>query len=763
MKPLLLALLLAAGLPADDKPDLYAIHRIKDEALKRSKVADHLFQFSEVYGSRLTNSPGFRGASDWVVKQLREWGIDGARLHKFEFGRGWALNRFEAHMLEPEKTSLIVLPGAWTPGTNGPVVAEAMLAPMPPSLAEFEKYIAQHKGKLKGKAVLVTPPYARDMPWGLQSERLSHDDIDKLVLAPEPRSGASRPNRPPYPRSKFINFLKQEGVVILIANGGGRSGVVRSSWQGSRNVKDPAPPPMAALAGEHYNRIARLLEKGTPVKLEFGIDAKLLDDDLSSSNVIAELPGREKRDEVVMFGAHLDSIGGGTGAVDNGAGSSVALEAMRILKTLNLPLKRTVRLALWGGEEEGLLGARAYVKENFGDRETMILKPDQARVSCYFNLDYGSGKIRGIYISGNDMAKPVFDQWLAPLKDLGAASVAVRDIPFGGSDHTAFEEVGIPGFMFIQDPLGYFNHIHSNMDLYDRANPADMMQAAAVVASMVYLTANREELIPRKPAPQPRKEIPLKTDIEFAKVDDVSLTLDAYVPPGEGPFPAVIVVHGGGFVRGDKQTFVKPLFQPLTEAGFAWFTINYRLAPKYPFPAAVEDVERAIEWLRKNAKDYKVDPNRIALLGESAGGHLVSFAGAKSRPETTVQAVVSFYGPHDFEARYKKMGQATDNLKQFLAIKEVDKAALRKMREASPATYVSKGMPPFLFIHGTDDKPVPHDQSELMCEKMKRAGNTCEVFLLPGAPHGVGAWEHDARFHVYKPKMVEWLKQTLNK
>ena len=254
----------------------------------------------------------------------------------------------------------------------------------------------------------------------------------------------------------------------------------------------------------------------------------------------------------------------------------------------------------------------------------------------------------------------------------------------------------------------------------------------------------------------------LKTDIEFAQVGDVHLTLDAYVPDGRGPFPAVIVVHGGGFTAGDKQTYVKPLFEPLTRGGFAWFTINYRLAPKYPFPAAVEDVERAVQYVKSHAKEYRVDRKRIALMGESAGGHLVSFVGAQNKPASRVAAVVSFYGPHDFEARAIQSGKLSDSVKAFLGVSELNDESRRILRQASPITYVKKGMPPFLLIHGAKDALVPYEQSVKMCEKMKQVGGSCELFTVEGAGHGVGGWEKDPAFQAYKEKMVEWLRKALD-
>ncbi len=248
----------------------------------------------------------------------------------------------------------------------------------------------------------------------------------------------------------------------------------------------------------------------------------------------------------------------------------------------------------------------------------------------------------------------------------------------------------------------------------------------------------------------------LTTDIEFAKAGDVSLTLDASIPEGPGPFPAVIIVHGGGWRNGDKQTFVKPLFEPLTKAGFAWFTINYRLAPAYRFPAPVEDVENAIRYVQSHAREYKVDLKRLALTGESAGGHLVSFVGARDGAKLKLRAVVPFYAPNDLEAMITgpdKTEGGGPAIRGLLNFTEPDAAAIRKLREASPVTYVKKGMPPFLLIHGTKDMTVPFRQATLMCDKIKQAGSSCELFPVEGGAHGVGNWERDPALQEYKVRI----------
>jgi hypothetical protein len=494
---------LALPLFSAEKIDLQAIHRIKAEAFDNSKVMDHVFYLSEVYGPRLTASPNFQAAGDWVVKTLNEWGLESVHREPWQFGRSWQSSRAVVQMLEPQAATLVGVAGPWTPGTNGPVRSEAVYAPMPGSAAEVDKYIEKYKGKLKGKIVLVSQPVEIAQETKPASRRWTDEELAAELKAPEPAArtgrsfGGARGNT-----QKLMQFYKNEGVAAVVSAGRGHSGTVLSFLSGSRDPKEPLPPPIAALAAEHYNRLARLAQHDIPLKLEVDIEAKLEDRPVDAFNVLAEIVGGSKRDEFVMIGAHLDSTAGATGAMDDGAGSAIMMEAMRILKVLNLKMDRTVRLALWGGEEQGLLGAREYVKAHLGDPATMDLKPDHAKISLYLNVDYGGGKIRGIYLNGNDAAKPVFDDWFAPLRDLGVTTAALRRLPMGGSDHMAFEAVGVPGYMMMQDPLDYFAHIHSNMDAYDRLQPADLRQAAAVIAVLAYHAANRDELLPRKALPK---------------------------------------------------------------------------------------------------------------------------------------------------------------------------------------------------------------------------------------------------------------------
>ena len=276
---------------------------------------------------------------------------------------------------------------------------------------------------------------------------------------------------------------------------------------GSRDPKDISPPPSIAITPEQYNRIYRLSERKIPVRIEVEVRAQFHRNTENSINVIAELAGGSQKEEIVMIAAHLDSISAGLGATDNAAYCAVVLEAARILKNLNLKLNRTVRLALWGGEEEGLLGSKAYVKKHFGDPETMQLKAEHARLAAYFNLDNGTGKIRGIYLQDNDMVRPFFRFWLEPFRDLGATTLSIRRT--GGTHHLSFDNVGLPGFQFIQDPVEYETRTHhSNMDVYERIQPGDLMQSSALMAAFVFQAANRAEMLPRKPCQTGTKSWP---------------------------------------------------------------------------------------------------------------------------------------------------------------------------------------------------------------------------------------------------------------
>jgi hypothetical protein len=542
------ALILLGVSPAafgQENVDLAAIHRIKEEAFRGSRVMDHLFYLTDVNGPRLTNSPGYQAAADWSVRQLKQWGVPTARQEKWgAFGRGWSLARFSAHLKEPVYAPLVGIPMAWSAATPGVVTAEVVSAPVFTAqqdddrtdlarLAErIASYAAAQKGKLKGRIVLVEPRRELKPPTEVLSERFDEKKLAELAAAPEPFAAPSlerpllRLDPDPDKRWRILEaypaevqaeywegigaayerlaaFLHDEGVAaVLSTDTRGAGGIVFAENMG-RWGNDAAPPPVwVVLEPEPYYRIARLVERKIPVKVELEVVAAFTNDTTDAFNVVAEIPGQKKKDEVVMLGAHLDSWHSGTGATDNAAGCAVALEAMRILKALDLPMDRTVRLALWSGEEQGLYGSRGYVKEHFGDPVTMALKPEHAKLAAYFNVDNGTGKIRGVYLQGNDMVRPIFESWLRPFADLGATTLTIRNT--GGTDHQSFDDVGLPAFQFIQDPLDYGSRTHhSNLDVYDHVVPADLMQASAVLAAFVYDAATRPQMLPRKPLPRP--------------------------------------------------------------------------------------------------------------------------------------------------------------------------------------------------------------------------------------------------------------------
>jgi hypothetical protein len=544
MRYLLLGVLAITTLSAQDRgdrSDLSIVGRIKSEAFDNSQVMDTLQFISDQYGPRLTASPECREAADWAVKRLQAYGLENVHLEKWgPFGRSWSVKKYSVEMLEPRYALLVAAPLAWSDVTHGPQTAEIMVTPFhvgrasynPAVLeADIEKYEAAWKGKLKGKIVMLSKAAEIKPDEKPAFNRYTEKDLADMQVAPTPTSkvpvdlkNLKIPDDPDEARrylmsmpasmlnkfmdhrtelrAKFAAFLKSEGVVaILNQDDRAKDGRLNAEAAGSYKAKDELAPPTFIVTGEQYNRMVRLAEKKVPVKVRVNLEAEYSKDDQDSYNIVAEIPGGSKKDEIVMLGGHFDSWHTGTGATDNGAGSAVMIEVVRILKTLNLKLDRTVRLALWTGEEEGLLGSKAYVKEHFGDPDTMKLTEAHAKLSGYFNLDNGSGKVRGVYLQGNDAMRPVFDQWLSAFRDQGVSTVTIRNT--GGTDHLSFDAVGLPGFQFIQDPLDYgtLTH-HSDIDTYDHLQASDLMQAAAVIATVVYDAANRGEMLPRKELPK---------------------------------------------------------------------------------------------------------------------------------------------------------------------------------------------------------------------------------------------------------------------
>ncbi|HEX2272182.1 MAG TPA: M20/M25/M40 family metallo-hydrolase [Pyrinomonadaceae bacterium] len=534
--------------PATDPND--PIQRIKDEGLKRSQVMQTLSYLSDVIGPRLTNSPGMKRANEWTRDQMTKWGLQNARLEPWgPFGRGWTLKKFSAQVSEPLAFPLIAYPKAWSPGTNGPITAEVVYVD-----ARTEADLEKFKGKLNGKIVLTG--LTREVPahFEAQGTRLTEKDLLALADAPEPRpnqGGRNFLNNPNFRAIQQLNAAKlrlfhQEGAAMLIdpSRGDGGTIFVQSATVVPAAVDPNAPAPargtppydknakitpQMVLAIEHYNRIVRMLQAGEPVKITVDLAVEYQDADLMGYNTIAEIPGTDLKDEVVMLGGHLDSWHSGTGATDNAAGVAVAMEAARIIHAAGLKPRRTIRVALWSGEEQGLLGSRAYVAEHFGSMQTsqapatggantaagngngngngaaaprpapvLVKKAEYDKLSAYYNLDNGTGRIRGVYMQGNEGVRSLFRQWLAPFKDMGASTLTIANT--GGTDHLAFDAIGLPGFQFIQDEIEYDTRTHhSNQDVFDRIQADDMKQAAVIMAAFVYNTAMHNEKLPRKP------------------------------------------------------------------------------------------------------------------------------------------------------------------------------------------------------------------------------------------------------------------------
>jgi carboxypeptidase Q len=485
-----------------ERVDLDAIYKIKEEGFARSRVMDIMSWLTDVYGPRLTNSPGFRKAGDWAVKEMTSWGLANVKLQPFgPFGRGWSNDRF-AMMATTPGGSLPVIgyPQAWTSGTSGPVSGEAVFAPL-----ETPEDLTAWKGKLKGKVVLATA--LRDVPALFEppAQRYTQAQLDSLQTETDSigRGGRGRfggPGGAGFAQAR-TQFLRDEGVLAVLSPGQGSGGTVFVGGGGSREPNAPATIPAITIAVEHYGHIARTLPKQQPVTIDLDVKNTFYDDPMSF-NVVGEIPGTDKAGELVMLGAHFDSWHSGTGATDNAAGSAVMMEAVRILKQTGLRLRRTVRIGLWGGEEQGLLGSRQYVTDTFADRTTMAVKPAHATFAGYFNVDNGTGAIRGVYLQGNEAVAPVFEAWMKPFHNIGMSTLTIRDT--GGTDHQAFDAVGLPGFQFIQDPVEYSSRTHhSNMDVYERIQEEDMRKNAVIVAAFVYHAANRDQLLPRKPLPKP--------------------------------------------------------------------------------------------------------------------------------------------------------------------------------------------------------------------------------------------------------------------
>jgi hypothetical protein len=519
-----------AALVADEKLDWGTIGRIRDEGFRRSKVMETAAQLTDVHGPRLTASPQYRKAADWARQQLETWGLQNAHLEAFPFGRGWSFERCAARVTAPVSFPLWAMPKAWTAGTNGAVKGKVVRVKVD-SEADVEKL----KGTLGGVVVWAGEVRALKAPEaGSLFQRYSEKELDDLegYQIPGERLGG-RPGGAPFDREAFLKRRRLQAALDKLYAAEKPLAVVEPSPRdadvlllgggGSRKAGDPQAVTQLVVSAWQWNRVARLLDRKLEVEVELDVKSTFHEEDTNGYNVLAELPGTDRKDEVVMLGAHLDSWHPGTGATDNAAGSAVMMEAMRILKAIDAKPRRTVRIGLWAGEEQGLLGSRAYVDQHFAARPPqpepgpgempsfmrndppapITLKPEHAKLSVYLNVDNGTGRLRGVYLQENAAAKPVFEQWMEAVKDLGATRITMRNT--GGTDHQAFDAVGLPGFQFIQDPIEYegsfFATHHTDVDVYDRLQREDLMQAAVVVATFAYQAAVRDEMFPRKPLP----------------------------------------------------------------------------------------------------------------------------------------------------------------------------------------------------------------------------------------------------------------------
>jgi hypothetical protein len=472
---------------------------------------DIAFHLTDASGNRLTSSPGFFRAANYAKEQLAQWGLANAALDPWgDFGKGWELQKSYLALTAPYYKPLIAFPKSWCGGTNGPKSASVLLIS-----AKDSAGLDAYKGKLAGKILILDRDEVYKQSFKADADRYTDTQLDsmaKVVMKPLDTAELRRRRAQFGGRGAMamLNTLRtmatQEGAVALLSETPrGHDGTLFVQGGGAYKPDAPANFLDIVVAFEDYMTIVRLLKANIPVSLDADVQTKFYSDDTKGYNVVAEIKGTDKKlkDEIVMLGGHLDSWHSATGATDNAAGSAVMLEAIRILKALNVQPRRTIRIALWSGEEEGLLGSRGYVKKTFADPATMELLPAHEKFSSYFNVDNGTGKIRGIYLQGNEACRDIFAQWFQPFHDLGASTVTISNT--GGTDHQSFDAVGLPGFQFIQDEIEYSTRTHhTNMDSYDHLSADDLKQAATIVAAFVYNAAQRDEKLPRKELPKPR-------------------------------------------------------------------------------------------------------------------------------------------------------------------------------------------------------------------------------------------------------------------
>ena len=548
------------------------IAQIREEGLNHSQVMQTLSYLTDVIGQRLTGSPNLKRANEWTRDKMCAWGLTNTHLEAWgPFGRGWSVKRFSAQIVEPQSISLIGYPKAWSPGFEHPLVTEVVYLDAKTD-ADLEKYA----GKLKGAIVLNSAVTEVKPHFEPLAVRMVETNLLQLANAAVPRTPTNQPNGATSPvrrrggasgltnatqvargtnapgasggrnrfQPRFLNFLAKEGAAVVVSPSGQGDGgtfyvaaasVPTPEGRGSNApvrispwaTNAPAMPAQITIAAEDYNRMVRMIQQGEKLKMAVDLQVQFHDADPMVYNTIAEIPGSDLKNEVVMIGAHMDSWHSGTGATDNGAGVAATMEAVRILEALKLKPRRTIRIGLWSGEEQGLYGSKSYVSNHFGyytnltnavvarspkderpapeastnsaATRKLICKAEYEKLSVYFNLDNGAGKIRGVYMQGNEAVRPLFRRWLEPFGDLGAETLTPSNT--GGTDHLSFDAIGLPGFQFIQDPIEYGSRTHhSNADVYDRVPAEDMKQASVVMAAFLYDAAMMDEKVPRKPA-----------------------------------------------------------------------------------------------------------------------------------------------------------------------------------------------------------------------------------------------------------------------
>ncbi len=489
---------------SQEKIDHKMIEKIRDEGFNRSQVMNFASYMTDVLGPRFSNSPGYTKAAEWAKKKFKEFGIKAEMDAYGEIGPGWENRYTSVHMHKPQYMTLIAYPKPYSRGTGGKVISNVVFVNKKEifSMADLDKY----KGKLRGKIVFTKPKRKLTLNFSPAAVRLSDkelDDMAELHIIPKDERGDTTNKKKPLNKQMIHEFFENEGVAALVEPGGPQGpapmdkGLVHVSAPRPLSKGQPKPLPTLIVSAEHYNRIMRILEWGIDVEMEVETRIFFEEDNVLDFNVIAEIPGTDLKDEIVMIGGHYDGEPSGTGATDNASGCAAVMEAMRILKIVGAKPRRTIRAALWGCEEAGHLGSRAYVKKHFGGPDRQHYLPEHDKLSVYFNMDW-YGRFRGIYLQGNDLVRPIFEEWMKPFHDVGMTYIVPGNT--GGTDHMDFVRAGLPGFQFIQDDLEFFTTtFHTNMDVYDRLVPEDLMQASVILASFVYNAAMRDQKLPRTP------------------------------------------------------------------------------------------------------------------------------------------------------------------------------------------------------------------------------------------------------------------------